>query len=163
MPTKPLIRRVSNRTLHMIARFAPGATNLRPYLHKLRGVRIHGKVFIGEEVYLENEYPESVEIHEGAGIALRTTIVSHFRGQGSIIIGKNVWIGACSTIASRVGQVLTIGEAAVLAANSVVTSDIPPYTYCRGAPAKPIARVTVPCTVGYDYAEFKAGLRPLRK
>lgn len=137
--------------------------SLRPYLHKLRGVRIHGKIFIGEDVYLENEYPENVEIYEGVGIALRTTIVSHFRGQGRIVIGKNAWIGACCTITARVGQVLTIGEGSVLAANSVVTRDIPPCTFCRGAPAKPIARATVPCTVGYRYADFKTGLKPLHE
>lgn len=161
MRTKPLIRRSANRILHLIARFAPGAHKFRPYLHRLRGVKIDGNVFIGDDVYIENEYPERVCIHNGAGIALRTTIIAHFRGPGKVIIEKNVWIGACCTITARNGQVLTIGEGAVLAANSVVTRDVPPHTFAGGVPAKPIARATVPGTLGYSYKEFKEGLKPL--
>jgi len=59
-------RRISNRILHLMARFLPGSKSLRPFLHGLRGVKIHGTVFIGDDVYLENEYPECVEIHDGA-------------------------------------------------------------------------------------------------
>ena len=73
MAGKSIIRGSANRILHLIARFGPGATTFRPYLHKLRGVKIYGNVFIGDDVYLENEYPEAVEIHDGAGIALRET------------------------------------------------------------------------------------------
>jgi len=62
---KSLLRRMINRILHLIAQFAPGSTSFQPFLHKLRGVTIHGRVFIGDQVYLENEYPEMVEIHEG--------------------------------------------------------------------------------------------------
>ena len=68
-----------------MARFLPGATTLRPFLHKLRGVKIYGKVFIGDDVYIENEHPECVEIHEGVQIVLRTNIIAHFRGTGKII------------------------------------------------------------------------------
>ena len=63
---KSLLRGISNRILHLLARFSPGATSVRPLLHRLRGVRIHGTIFIGDEVYLENEYPEAIEIQEGA-------------------------------------------------------------------------------------------------
>jgi hypothetical protein len=72
---KSLLRRVTNRIFHLIAQFAPGSTNLRPFLHKLRGVTIRGTVFIGDQVYLENEYPELVEIHDGVQIVLRTIIM----------------------------------------------------------------------------------------
>src|SRR5262245_46142038 len=78
--TKSFLRRVWNRLLHQLARLLPGATSFRPSLHRLRGVKIHGKVFIGDDVYLENEYPECVEIHDGVQIGLRTTIISHTRG-----------------------------------------------------------------------------------
>jgi acetyltransferase-like isoleucine patch superfamily enzyme len=147
----------------LIAIFGPGATSFRPYIHKLRGVKICRNVFIGDEVYLENEYPENIEIHDGAGIALRSTLISHYRGLGKIIIGKNAWIGACCTIAAAPNQVLKIGEGAVLAANSVVTKDLPPFTFVGGVPAKPIAQATVPGTIGYSYEEFKNGLRPLKE
>ena len=158
---KNLLRRVLNRILHLIARFSPGATTIRPFLHRLRGVDIHGDVFIGEEVYLESEYPECIEIHDEAQIALRTIIMAHFRGSGKVIIGKKVWIGPNCVIAASHGKTLTIGEGSALAASSVDTKDVPPYVLVGGVPAKPIARMTVPMTVGTSYEEFTKGLRPL--
>ena len=162
MSSKSFMRRSANRLLQMIARPAPGATGLRPYLHRLRGVRIKGAIFIGDDVYIENEYPERIEINDGAGIAIRSTILCHFRGPGKIIIGRNVWIGACCTITARKNQILTIGEGAVVAAGSTVISDVSPFTFVGGVPAKPIARATVPATLGFSYYDFKNGLRPLK-
>lgn len=109
-----ILRGSLNRILHLMARFGPGATTLRPFLHKLRGVKIYGKVFIGDDVYLENAHPECIEIHDGAQIVLRTNIIAHFRGAGKIIIGKNVWIGMCCNIAASPGQILNIGEGAAV-------------------------------------------------
>ena len=99
-----------NRILHLLARFGPGATTMRPFLHKLRGVKIHGKVFIGDDVYLENEYPECIEINDGSTIGLRSNLIAHFRGPGKIIIGKNVSIRMGCNIAASPGQILTIGD-----------------------------------------------------
>ncbi len=82
---KSLLRRIANRILHLLAQFAPGATSLRPFLHKLRGVKIHGTIFIGDQVYLENEYPEMVEIHDGVQIVLRTIIMCHFGPSGNSV------------------------------------------------------------------------------
>src|SRR5207244_12759369 len=121
---KSFLRRAWNRLLHQLARLLPGATSLRPFLHRLRGVKIHGKVFIGDDVYLENEYPECVEIHDGVQIGLRTTIIAHTRGRSRIVIEKNVFIGANCVIAASSGKTLTIGEGSVLGVASVVTSDI---------------------------------------
>lgn len=49
-----------------------------------------------------------------------------------INIADNVWIGSNATILPGV----TIGEWAVVAAGSVVTKDVPPYTVVGGIPAK---------------------------
>ena len=54
----------------------------------------------------------------------------------SIIIGDYVWIGARSIIL----QGVTVGEGAVIAAGSVVTKDVPPYSIVAGAPAKVIKK-----------------------
>ena len=51
--------------------------------------------------------------------------------KGPVIIGNNVWIGDKSTILPGV----TIGEGSVVAANSVVTKDIPSYSVAAGNPA----------------------------
>ena len=159
---RSLPRRISNRILHLMARFLPGSSSLRPFLHRLRGVKIHGKVFIGDDVYLENEYPECVEIHDGAAIGLRSTIIAHTMGQGKIIIGKNAVITATCTIICSSGRSLTIGEGSVISAGSVVQNDIPPYTLCAGQRVKAVATVTVPFTLQTSYHDFARGLRPLR-
>jgi len=158
---KSLLRRAINRILHLMAQFAPGNTTLRPFLHKLRGVKIHGTVSIGDQVYLENEYPELIEIHDGAFIVLRSIIMCHNRGTGKVIIERNAWVGPNSVVTTPVGRTLTIGEGSVIAASSVVTRDVPPFLFVGGAPAKPIARITVPMIAGTPYEDFKKGLKPL--
>ena len=122
-PNKSTPRRGANRLLHLMARFLPGAKSLRPALHRARGVKIEGNVFIGEEVFIESEYPECVELQDGAQLALRCTIMAHFRGTGRVIIGKNVWVGPHSLIAATPGQTLRIGEGSALSASSVVTRE----------------------------------------
>ena len=158
-----ILRGSINRILHLMARFGPGATTLRPFLHKLRGVKIHGKVFIGDDVYLENAHPECVEIHDGAQIVLRTNIIAHFRGAGKIIIGKNVWIGMCCNIAASPGQILNIGEGAVVGMGSTVTRDVSPFTFVVGSPAKPKYKVTVPMTLETSFEDWKNGLIPIKE
>lgn len=52
--------------------------------------------------------------------------------KGKVAIGKNVWIGDKATILAGI----TIGNSAVIAANSVVTHDVPPGAIVAGIPAK---------------------------
>ena len=52
------------------------------------------------------------------------------------IIGNDVWIGMNAIIMRGV----TIGDGAVVAANSVVTRDVEPYTIVGGVPARPLKR-----------------------
>lgn len=56
---------------------------------------------------------------------------------GPVIIGNNVWIGDKVTILPNV----TIGDGAVIAANTVVTKDIPPYCIAAGCPAKAVKTI----------------------
>ncbi|MBC8946825.1 MULTISPECIES: CatB-related O-acetyltransferase [Xenorhabdus] len=55
-------------------------------------------------------------------------------GKGDTYIHDGVWIGMRAMIMPGV----TIGEGAIIAANSVVTCDIPPYSIVGGNPAKHI-------------------------
>jgi acetyltransferase-like isoleucine patch superfamily enzyme len=160
---KFFLHRVTNRILHIMARLAPGASSFRPFLHKLRGVKIHGKVWIGDDVYLENEYPEAIELHDGVVIILRSIILAHFKGPGKIIVEKNVRIGPNCTITASPEEVLIIGEGSMLAAGSVVTKSVPPFTLMGGVPAKPLAKITVPLGIGMDYTAWRKGLQPIRK
>ena len=54
--------------------------------------------------------------------------------KGDTVVGNDVWIGYDSLIMPGV----KIGNGAIIAARSVVTSDVPPYTVVGGNPAKPI-------------------------
>jgi len=159
---KSLLKRIFNRAFHLMARFLPGSTSLRPFLHRLRGVKIQGTVFIGDDVYLENEYPECVELHDGVAIGLRSTIIAHTGGLGRIIIEKNAMIATGCTIVCSAGQTLTVGEGSVLSAGSVVANDIPPHTLCAGPRIRALAKVTVPYTLQTSHKDFVRGLRPLR-
>lgn len=156
-------RRALNRILQLIARFAPGAAHVRPFIHRLRGVKLGKDVWIGEDVYLENNYPDRIEIGAEAQLAMQVVILTHLRGPGWVSIGQRVWIGARALIAAAHDQHLTIGEGAVIGAGSVVTRDVPPFTFAAGSPAKPIARVTVPMTLHTTYEDFKAGLQKLEE
>jgi UDP-3-O-[3-hydroxymyristoyl] glucosamine N-acyltransferase len=151
-----------NGILHLMARVLPGGKNLRPFLHRLRGVRISGRVFIGDDVYLDEDYPECIEIHDGAVIGPRCTIIGHTRGAGRIVIEKQAAIAAGCVIVCAPGQTLTIGEGAVISAGSTVSHDIPPYTLCGAPRIKAFGKVTVPFTMDTTYEEFKRGVTPMR-
>jgi acetyltransferase-like isoleucine patch superfamily enzyme len=164
---KNLLRRGANRILHKLARAVPGSTTLRPVLHRWRGVAIGHNVFIGDEVYLENEFPELVEIGDGTAIGLRTVIIAHV-GQpdlktgpvtGRVVIGKNVLIGACSFIPASPGVSLTIGDGAVIGACSVIiNTNTPAHAFVKSPTAQQIATAHV-ALVGHSYRQFLAGLR----
>lgn len=56
--------------------------------------------------------------------------------KGKVVIGNNVWIGDKATVLPKV----TIGDGAIIAANAVVTTDIPSYCIAVGNPAKIIKK-----------------------
>lgn len=58
-------------------------------------------------------------------------------GCGDIIIKKNAWIGMNCIILKGV----TIGEAAIVAAGSIVTKDVPPFSIVAGNPAKIVKKI----------------------
>jgi acetyltransferase-like isoleucine patch superfamily enzyme len=63
-----------------------------------------------------------------------------FATKGPTRIGDNVWCGAGVVVTSGV----TIGERSVIGANSVVVTDLPPFSIAAGAPAKVLR------TIEYD-------------
>ncbi len=59
-----------------------------------------------------------------------------FPNKGDLIIGNDVWIGYNATIMAGVN----IGDGAIIAANSTVVKDVPPYTIVGGNPASEIRK-----------------------
>lgn len=61
--------------------------------------------------------------------------ITGFNGtRGDVVIGNDVWLGTGCTILSGV----TVGDGAVVAAQSVVTRDVPPYAIVAGNPARTV-------------------------
>lgn len=58
--------------------------------------------------------------------------------KGPVVIEENVWIGQGSMILSG----LTIGKGSIVAANSVVTKSVPPFSLVAGNPAKVIKTIS---------------------
>jgi acetyltransferase-like isoleucine patch superfamily enzyme len=155
-------RGASNRLLHLIARNVPGS-GFRRFLHRCRGIKVGANVFIGDDVYLENEYPERIEIHDGAQISIRSIVLAHTRGPGWVVIEKDAYIGPNTVVVTSAGKTLRIGEGAVIGAGVVITRDVPPRMFIPPQPANPVATVGVPLARADRVEDFIRGLRPLRK
>ena len=156
------LQRMSNRLLHLLARFGPGSTTFRPFLHRLRGVTIGRDVFIGDDVYLENEYPHCVEIQDGAQISVRATILAHTRGPGKIVLEKDVYIGPHVVVVTSGGKELRVGQGAVIGAGCVVTRDVPARAFISGEFGKIVAEANVPLPRADAMEDFVRGLMPVR-
>ena len=160
---RSLVRQALNRFLHLLCRFGPGGETLRPFLHRMRGVKIGKSVWIGDDVYLDNEFPECIELEDGAMIELRATILAHTHGAGRVIIGKNSVVGAGAVVVTSGNRTLVIGEGSVIMASSLVTGSIAPYTLYGSDACKPLAKITKPFTPDTTYEEFMTALRPLSR
>lgn len=66
------------------------------------------------------------------GIAKSLFIKDQPHEHGYVTIGRDVWFGGYITVAMNT----TIGEGAVIGANSFVKGEIPPFSVCVGSPAK---------------------------
>jgi acetyltransferase-like isoleucine patch superfamily enzyme len=158
-----LLQGVLNRLLQWLARFAPGATTLRVKMHRLRGVTIGERVFIGTDALIETGYPRLVVIGNDVGIGIRTVIIGHLNGplpdEPTVKIEDEAFIGPGCLILPNV----TIGHGAVVTAGSVVTKSVPPMVLVQGNPAKPVGRCGVPFSKGVDLKTFYASLRPLNR
>jgi acetyltransferase-like isoleucine patch superfamily enzyme len=113
---------------------------------------VHGRLELGDNIIVNRDCSFStmsaITIGRDCGIGEGTSIhdMAHCFGPdwvdvpfeqrpfwtSPIAIGENVWIGAKCTIVGGV----TIGDDVVVAANSVVTKDLPSHCMAAGAPAR---------------------------
>jgi acetyltransferase-like isoleucine patch superfamily enzyme len=117
------------------------------------GAAKHGSLVLGERVFINNG-ATVVAIHRieiGADCLIGDLVAiydsnhhrmepSHETRMAPVRLGINVWVGRSATILPGV----TIGDHSVIAAGSIVTSDVPPKTLVAGVPAKPIRSLDIP-------------------
>jgi len=158
-----MFRNLLARLLHKLAMVAPGGRSVRPWLHRLRGVKVGQKVFIAQFVYIDELHPGNVAIGDNCTIGLRTSIFTHFywgprrpENDASVTIEKNVFIGPHCVILPNV----KIGEGAVIRAGTVVSANVPPRALWGVPPAEALGEATVPLTAEHTYEEFVKGIKP---
>lgn len=97
-------------------------------------IRCKNHIIIGNDVVISHNVTiEDFDGHQLYNI-LEDGTKDKLNISAPITIGNHVWIGAKATILKGV----TIGDGAVVAAGSVVTSDIPAHCLCAGVPARVI-------------------------
>lgn len=125
--------------------------NLGPSVYIYRNVLVLGKVCIGANSSISNNTTLSgaqagITIGTQVMIAPGCCIVAFNHGtalsagpmiqqalvEAPVVIGNDVWVGANCTITAGV----TIGDGAVVAANSVVINDVPAEAIVGGVPAR---------------------------
>jgi acetyltransferase-like isoleucine patch superfamily enzyme len=147
---------VKKKLFKLIAKQMPGCGN-RIRLLRMCGYVIGENVYLGEDFIIiddleETEFKFNLSIGDRAAISPRVTFVMHTQPnqsrivpyvnsyRGSIIVESDAWIGTGAVILPNI----TIGEGAVVGANSVVTKNVAPYTIVGGVPAHFIKIVNVP-------------------
>lgn len=105
-------------------------TFIRDYSHitAINSIRIGNGVLTGPNILITDNA-------HGTSMAELLDMEPNLRplfSKGPVVIEDNVWIGEKASIMPGV----RIGKGAIIAANSVVTHDIPPYCVAAGIPAK---------------------------
>lgn len=103
-------------------------SNIGPYSY----IGCSGKITIGNNVMISPRVSIYAENHvfDDANIPMKEQGVT----QSAVTIEDDCWIAANSIILAGV----TIGKGSVIAAGSVVTKSVPPYSVVAGVPAKVI-------------------------
>ena len=132
----------------MVAYYIPFPSFLTASIHRLRGVRIENiwKIFIAHNVLIDSVHPEEVEIGEDVWLTRDVKIIAHFNPTPvirEIVGGKRIERvkirrGAFIGIDSIILPGVTLGEGSLVGPGSVVTKDVPDYTWVAGNPARPI-------------------------
>jgi len=141
--------KIGSRIFRIFAWLLPYSP-LRVFFHRLCGVRIGRGAYVGNFVVMDGQYPEYITIEDEASIAPFAMILTHsgaspfhqrlnlyHKGPQRVRIKRGAWIAAGAIILPNV----VVGEGAIVAAGSVVTSDVPDYAVVAGIPAKQIREV----------------------
>lgn len=93
--------------------------------------KIRGPIIIGDDVMMGPDVMIFTSNHETKDINIPMRLQGR-TGDKRVEIGDDVWIGARVIILPGV----KIGKGAILAANAIITKDVPDYAIVAGNPAK---------------------------
>jgi len=136
----------NNVSLHGVGTFIAGKVYPNPSLYVgdnshlgyQMGISVGTKIVIGKHVLIANRVALlGYDAHPIDPIKRAENIPPDENGCGDIIIEDYAWIGVNAIILKNV----TIGKASIVAAASVVTKDVPPYTIVAGNPAKVVKSI----------------------
>ncbi|MXR50270.1 acetyltransferase [Halovenus sp. WSH3] len=131
------LRVAVNYAVILLCRISPSLTLKRVLLRRL-GVTVGEGVAFGLESTPDVFWPELITIEDDVIVGYDATILCHefLREEyrtGAVHIREGAMIGAGAIVLPGV----EIGENAQVAANSLVTEDVPPETTVVGVPAEP--------------------------
>jgi acetyltransferase-like isoleucine patch superfamily enzyme len=108
----------------------------------------NGRITIGDYTFIAHEVviADCDWTLPGGGPSEPSSHISESQANAEVEIGRNVWIGAQSTI---IGSV-RIGEGAIIGAGSLVRTDVPPYTVCAGNPLRIVRLLKNSNPSGYE-------------
>ena len=132
----PWWRVVWNFVCIYLAKYSP-SLNLKVFLYRLTGAKIGKHVSVGLAVVFDVFYPHLITIEDNAVIGYNSVILCHEflvrDGRiGPVVIGRDVMIGANSTILAGV----TIGAGTEVSAMSLINTDLPAGVLAGGVPVK---------------------------
>lgn len=140
-----IFRAVFNRLINMLARALPMFPAMRVFLHRLRGVTIGKRVFVGIDVLIDDADPWGVVIEDDVTVLARAILLAHAyyprhlqkilaeaSGKRGLTLKQGAYVGVGAILLPGV----TVGEYAIVGAGSVVTEDVPPYSVAVGSPAR---------------------------
>ena len=147
------MRALIKKVLKLLVKNMP-IYQLRVAMLRWSGYSVGQDVYVGEDLLIIDEPVDWGAVHIGHRVAIspRVTLVVSSRPNlsriapyvpakhAAICIEDDAWLGTGVVVLPGT----TIGEGAVVAANSVVTADVQPYTIVGGSPAKLIRKVSVP-------------------
>ena len=147
------MRAIVKKVLKLLVKQMP-IYQLRAAMLRRCGYAIGKDVYVGEDLIIIDEPSDwgMISIGDRVAVSPRVTLVVSSRPNfsriapyvpvehGPITIENDVWLGTGVVVLPNV----TIGEGAVVGANSVVNRDVRPYTIVGGSPAKLIREVSVP-------------------
>jgi acetyltransferase-like isoleucine patch superfamily enzyme len=137
-----------NVTLHGVSTFSACKVYEAPVLRignnvhmgYQTGIAVGNEVAIGNNVLMGNRISIfGYDLHPVDPILRRKGESPNEKDIKPVLIKDDVWIGSNVTILKGV----VIGEAAIIAAGSVVTEDVPPFSIVGGNPAKVVKRIPI--------------------